>query len=134
MIRFLKTVVLLSMFEVIVCVQGQTTNCTCPTLQLAEEMRTGGGGLMFGLGLISGFIIMGLIWLLVNRSNMHMPSMPHMPSWRGGPGHGPGHYTPVPGESPAQDARMHAYAGQWYVSGAGLGGYPTTYAVVQQPT
>lgn len=89
-------------------------------MQLGDEMRTGGAGLMFGLGLITGLIVMGLIWLLVKRDQVHMPSMPR------------GKVAPSPESQHSQNAHFHHDVGTWHFPGTGLGGYQTTYTVLQQ--
>lgn len=42
-------------------------DCTNCTLSIAEEMNTGGGWLMFGVGIVSGALVLMVGWYLLKR-------------------------------------------------------------------
>jgi hypothetical protein len=117
---------------------GNATDCSH---DLPEQMGSGGGILMFFLGFMTGALVIGLIWLLMDQRGRswhffghgggYAPVYPaqdpaQQPSY---PMPQPGYPAPQPGyPAPAQGyPPQQAYA---WAPPAGLGGYKTEYELI----
>lgn len=112
-----------------------TTNTTDCSWSFATQMGSGGGILMFFLGFMTGALVIGVVWLLMDQRWRSW----HVFSRGGGT---PSAYTPMypQGYPPADQAQQQGYppAPQGYPPGypqqqytwVPTGGYQTQYEVI----
>jgi len=128
---------LLALFLPLAVAQAATgANTTC-SWDFASQMGSGGGILMFFLGFMTGALVIGVIWLLMDQRwrSWHV--------WSRGasapaPQYAPLYPAPEPAQQPGYPPPQQGYppgyappgqAGAW--AGAfGLGGYRTEYELI----
>ena len=114
-------------------VAAQVTNATACSWDFPTQMGSGGGVLMFFLGFMTGAIVLGLIWLLVEQRGRawHLwgrDSTASAPQYQPLPPQG--YLQPDPqqqGYPPAGYAPQHGFV---WPNAVGLGNYQSAYELI----
>jgi hypothetical protein len=128
--------------QFVVAQTSSNTTCSC-SWDFPTQMGSGGGVLMFFLGFMTGCLVIGLIWLLVDQRWRSWHVWGHAPEAAPAAQYAPLYNPSAPAAYPAQDQGAPPgypppgypppqQAGVWALPG-GLSTYRTQYDVLMPP-